>query len=98
MLGLSVLLQAQLHPAQRVRVSQGYAETLIISKVQPPYPAEARKKHVQGKFVMQAEISKAGTVESLKAISGDSLLVEAAIAAVRQWKYKPYLLNGEPFA
>ena len=97
-LRLIALGQAQLHPAQRVRVSEGYAETLVIRKVQPTYPTEARKKHIQGKVIMQAEISKEGTVQFLKVLSGDSLLTEAAIAAVKQWKYKPYLLSGEPIA
>jgi protein TonB len=96
-LGLIALVQAQVHPAQRVRVSEGYAETLVIRKVQPTYPTEARKKHVQGKLIMQAEISKEGTVQFIKVLSGDSLLTEAASAAVKQWKYKPYLLNGEPY-
>jgi protein TonB len=97
-LRLIALGQAQLHPAQRVRVSEGYAETLVIRKVQTTYPTEARKKHIQGKVIMQAEISKEGTVQFLKVLSGDSLLTEAAIAAVKQWKYKPYLLSGEPIA
>jgi protein TonB len=99
MLALSVPLQGQLHPAQRVRVSEQYSQALIVKTVQPEYPTEARKKHVEGKVVMQAEISKEGVVESLKVISGDAILTQAATDAVKQWKYKPYLLGGrEPFA
>jgi protein TonB len=62
------------------------------------YPTEARKKHIEGKVVMRAEISKEGVVENLKVISGDPILAQAATDAVKQWKYKPYLLNGAPIA
>ena len=92
-LGLSVMCQAQVRP-QRVRISEKVSETLIERKVQPTYPEEARKRHVQGSVVMQAEISKMGEVESLKILSGDPLLATSATDAVKQWKYKPYLLNG----
>jgi protein TonB len=56
----------------------------------------ARIAHIQGDVVLQATISKNGTVENLHAISGHPILIQAALDAVRQWKYKPYVLNGEP--
>ena len=83
---------------QRVRVSQGVSQGLIIKKVQPPYPPLARQARIQGQVILQAEISKDGTIENLRLISGHPMLAPAAIEAVKQWRYKPYLLNGEPVA
>ena len=68
----------------------------IIKKVQPKYPKDARKNRVQGAVVLQARISKTGDIADLRVISGDELLVPAAIKAVEQWKYRPYLLKGQP--
>jgi TonB family protein len=82
----------------RVRVSQKVSEAFVAKKVQPQYPLEAREKHIQGLVVLKAEISKDGDVTDLSLVSGDSLLAPAAIEAVKQWKYKPYLLNGQPIA
>jgi protein TonB len=68
----------------------------LIHQVQPVYPPLARSARIQGSVVLFALISKAGTIENLQAISGHPLLVSAAIDAVRQWKYQPYILNHEP--
>ena len=81
---------------QRVRVSQGVTQGLLIRKVQPNYPPLARQARIQGSVLLQAEISKDGTIENLRLISGHPMLAPAAIEAVKQWKYKPYILNGEP--
>jgi len=81
---------------QRVRVSQGVTEGLILKKVQPTYPPLARSARIQGQVVLQAVIGKDGSIQNLRAISGHPMLTPAAIDAVRQWKYKPYFLNGEP--
>jgi protein TonB len=81
---------------QRVRVSQGVTQGLLIRKIQPPYPPLARQARIQGQVVLQAEISKAGDIENLRLISGHPMLAPAAIEAVKQWKYRPYILNGEP--
>lgn len=94
---LSILSQAQVR-SQRIRISQQVSQTLIVSKVQPQYPEEARAKHIEGSVIMRAEISKQGSVESLKVLSGDPLLASAATEAVEKWKYKPFVLNGEPIA
>jgi protein TonB len=83
---------------QRVRVSTGVATGLLIRKVQPNYPPLARQARIQGTVVLQAEISKEGTIQNLQLISGHPMLAPAAIEAVKQWRYKPYLLNGEPVA
>src|SRR5207302_5386957 len=81
---------------QRVRVSAGVTNGLLVKRVQPPYPSLARQARIQGTVVLQAEISKTGDIQNLRLISGHPMLAPAAIEAVKQWKYKPYLLNGEP--
>jgi protein TonB len=81
---------------QRVRVSQGVTQGLLIRKVQPTYPPLARQARIQGAVQLQAEISKDGSIENLRLISGHPMLAPAAIEAVKQWRYKPYILNGEP--
>jgi protein TonB len=71
-------------------------EGSLIRRVQPIYPPLARSARVQGSVVLSALISKAGTIENLRALSGHPMLVAAAIEAVRQWRYRPYILNAEP--
>ena len=83
---------------QRVRVSQGVSAGNLIKRVQPNSPPLARQARIQGQVVLQAEISKEGTIQNLQLISGHPMLAPAAIEAVKQWRYKPYLLNGEPVA
>jgi len=83
---------------QRVRVSSGVSAGNLIKRVQPNYPPLARQARIQGQVVLQAEISKEGTIQNLQLISGHPMLAPAAIEAVKQWRYKPYLLNGEPVA
>jgi protein TonB len=83
---------------QRVRVSSGVSTGLLIKRVQPNYPPLARQARIQGQVVLQAEISKEGAIQNLQLISGHPMLAPAAIEAVKQWRYKPYLLNGEPVA
>ena len=84
-------------PAQ-TRIRQGGAVTAasLINKVQPSYPPLARQTRISGTVRLHAIISKAGTVQQLEVISGHPLLVQAALDAVRQWKYRPTTLNGEP--
>src|SRR5499427_3214947 len=81
---------------QRVRVSSGVQSGLLVRKVPPSYPPLARQARIQGTVILQAQISKNGDIENLQLISGHPMLAPAAIEAVKQWKYKPYLLNGEP--
>jgi TonB family protein len=80
---------------ERIRVSSGVTQGLIL-KVAPIYPDEARRARVQGTVILQVVIGKEGTIENLHVVSGDSLLVDAATDAVRQWRYRPYVLNGAP--
>jgi TonB family protein len=80
--------------AQRVRISQGVSAGLLISRVPPIYPEVARSARIQGTVVMKAVINQMGDVVSLELVSGHPMLAPAALDAVKQWKYRPYLLNG----
>ena len=62
----------------------------------PTYPPIARAAHVSGTVVLHAIISKTGTIKNLQVISGPEMLRASAVDAVRTWRYKPYILNGEP--
>jgi protein TonB len=64
--------------------------------VQPIYPPLARSARIQGAVVLQAVISKQGTIENLSVVTGHPMLAPAALDAVRQWRYRPYILNNEP--
>jgi protein TonB len=81
---------------QRVRISQGVTKGLLIRRVEPSYPTLARAARVQGEVVLTAIISVTGEIENLQLVSGHPMLVPAALTAVKQWRYKPYLLNGQP--
>jgi protein TonB len=81
---------------QRVRVSQGVSQGLLVHKVTPAYPPLARQARIQGTVVLQALIGKDGTIQNLKLVSGHPMLASAALEAVKEWRYKPYYLNGEP--
>ncbi|HEV3038580.1 MAG TPA: TonB family protein [Candidatus Angelobacter sp.] len=83
-------------PVGITKVSSGVMQGNLIRKVDPPYPNMARIAHIQGDVVLQATISKQGTIENLRGVSGHPILIQAAMEAVRQWKYRPYELNGEP--
>lgn len=84
-------------PAPRkVVVSAGVAAGMIKTRIDPVYPAEALKGHVSGLVVLHATISTKGDVEALRVISGPASLRQAALEAVRQWTYRPYLLNDVP--
>lgn len=81
---------------RRVRVSSGVMSGLLLHKVNPTYPPEAKEKGIQGVVKLAARISKEGDVEELSPISGDPTLAAAAIEAAKQWKYRPFLLQGQP--
>lgn len=83
-------------PPVKTRVTQGVMEGLLIGRVIPEYPPIAREMGVEGTVILQASISRTGTIENLRVVSGPELLRRAAIDAVSQWRYRPYLLNGEP--
>ena len=81
---------------QRVRVSQGVTQGMVVHRVNPTYPPLARTARVQGAVVLAAIIGKDGAIQNLHVISGHPLLTQSALDAVKQWRYKPYILNGEP--
>jgi periplasmic protein TonB len=78
-----------------VHVSQ-MSEGDLVHKILPTYPPLARNARIQGQVLLQAVISKQGAIENLRVLAGHPMLVSAAIEAVRQWRYRPYVLNNEP--
>jgi len=77
-------------------ISQGVADGMLIRKIIPRYPPIAQASHTQGTVTLQAVISKEGTIENLRVVSGSPMLQQAALEAVSQWLYRPYLLSGQP--
>ena len=77
------------HPLRLSHMKEGD----LVHKVQPTYPALARSARIQGVVMLQAVISKQGTIENLRILTGHPMLAPAAIDAVRQWRYRPYILN-----
>jgi len=89
-------LPIRIPPPPRARISQGVMQGYLVQRVQPDYPPLARQARVQGTVVLAATISEQGRIENLQVTSGPPMLVAAAIEAVRRWRYRPFLLNGEP--
>jgi protein TonB len=81
---------------QTVNVSQGVSRGLLVKTVQPAYPSIALRMRTEGPVELLATITKNGDISAVKVLNGDASLAHAAADAVKQWKYKPYLLNGEP--
>ena len=79
-----------------LKVSQGITEGMLLTRVKPIYPPQAVQMHKQGMVLLSANISKNGSISDTKLIKGDPILAQAALTAVKQWKYKPYTLNGQP--
>jgi periplasmic protein TonB len=83
-------------PITRIRLAQRIVEANLIHDVTPTYPPEAGRARVEGTVVLLAVIGKDGTVQDVHVESGLPILAQAAMDAVKQWRYRPYLLNGEP--
>jgi len=83
-------------PPERVRVGGSVQTANLVTAPKPVYPPLARQARIQGTVKLEADISKEGTIENLRVISGHPLLIQAALDAVKQWRYKPTLLNGVP--
>jgi protein TonB len=83
-------------PIKRIRVASRVAEANLIHDVSPQYPPEAGRARIEGTVVLMALIGKDGSVQDVQVESGLPILAEAAMDAVKQWRYKPYLINGEP--
>ena len=88
--------QVKAAPPKKVTISAGVSQGMLIQKTVPVYPPIAKAARVQGTVVLQATISKSGTIEDLHVVSGPAMLQQAAMDAVKQWRYRPYLLNNEP--
>ena len=81
---------------KKVNISGGVATGMLLNKTTPLYPPIAKAARVSGTVVLQATISKTGTIENLRVISGPAMLQQSAMDAVKSWRYRPYLLNGDP--
>lgn len=86
------------HPAVAgpVHLPSSLVAGLLVYKTLPAYPAIAKATRREGVVVLQATISKAGAIDNLRVVSGDPMLRQAALDAVSNWRYRPYLLNGQP--
>jgi protein TonB len=83
-------------PSKPVAISSGVAAGMLIQRKPPVYPPIAKSAHVSGTVELHATISKNGTIKDLHVVSGPAMLRQAAVDAVRDWRYKPYRLNNEP--
>jgi protein TonB len=83
-------------PVKRMRVAARVAEANLIHDVTPQYPAEAGRERIEGPVVLMAVIGTDGSVKDVRVESGLPILAQAAIDAVKQWRYKPYVIDGEP--
>jgi periplasmic protein TonB len=83
-------------PPMRIRIGGNVAQANLIHMVQPVYPAEAKAAHISGTVMIHLVVGKDGTVQTLDVISGPEELRQAAVDAVKQWKYRPTLLNSQP--
>ena len=77
-------------------ISTGVAQGFLVHEVKPVYPPPARQARIQGTVLLEAIIGKDGSIENLRVVSGHPMLAPAALEAVRQWRYRPYMLNREP--
>jgi periplasmic protein TonB len=92
----STAIIPKLEAVKRIRVSQGVTQGMVIRKIEPAYPKLALSARITGVVLVKAIISTQGEITQIQVISGHPVLVPAAIEALRQWRYRPYLLNGEP--
>ncbi len=94
--GPSVTVRPEPKPAERLRVSSGVSQGMLITPIRPVYPMIAKAAGVEGSVVVEAVISRDGWIESLHVVSGPPMLQNAAMDAIREARYQPYRLNGEP--
>lgn len=94
--GTAPVIVVQAVRPQKVSISSGVMAGNLIQETLPQYPAIAKAARIEGTVMLQATISKAGLIKNLRVIGGPAMLQQAAVDAVRSWRYKPYLLNGEP--
>ena len=87
---------AAVEPTQLVELPPDAVEGNLLHRVEPDYPDQARKQQIQGPVVLDVHIGRSGAVQEVKVVSGDALLAGAAASAVKQWRFKPQMLNGQP--
>ena len=92
----SPILQPIAASPKRMRISQGVSEGQLIKRVRPEYPTIAKSARIQGEVQLSAWIAKDGSIERLAVVRGHPMLVTAALDAVKQWRFRPFKLNGEP--
>jgi len=80
----------------RIELSSGDADSRVVYRVRPEYPANARVGHIEGPVTLRIIVSRDGTVQKLTPMVGNPFLLMSAMSAVRQWRYKPYVVNGAP--
>jgi periplasmic protein TonB len=83
-------------PVKRIHVASRVVEANLIHDVAPQYPPEAGRARIEGTVVLLAVIGTDGSVKDVRVENGLPILAQAAIDAVRQWRYKPYMIDGEP--
>jgi protein TonB len=88
--------KVKVEAAKRVSISAGIAVGLLVQKTPPVYPAIAKSAHISGTVVIQATISKSGSIENSRVVSGPTMLRQSALDAVKTWRFRPYLLDGQP--
>jgi protein TonB len=88
--------KVKVESARKVTISAGIAVGLLVQKTAPSYPPIAKQAHVSGTVVIQATISKNGAIENPRVISGPTMLRQSAVDAVKTWRFRPYLLDGQP--
>jgi protein TonB len=88
--------KVKVEASRRMSISAGVAGGLLIQKTAPVYPQLAKEARISGTVVIQATISKYGTIQNPRVVSGSTMLRQAALDAVKSWRYKPYVLDGEP--
>jgi len=81
---------------KKIRVSSGVAHSMLRHDVEPVYPSEARERHITGDVLLRILIDTSGNVTNVRVEKGEPILVDAAVEAVKKWKYRPYVLDGEP--
>jgi protein TonB len=81
-----------------MNVSAGLTQGVVVHRVQPVYPPQARTMRLEGTVLLQATVAEDGTVRQISVTSGPPLLARAAETAVARWRYRPFLLNGKPIA
>lgn len=87
---------SEVEPAGTLEVPSAVAEGSLLQRVEPDYPEEARQQHIQGSVVLEVRTRLDGTIGEVKLISGQRLLADAAIAAVKRWQFRPRMVQGQP--